>query len=73
MSGTAERLPFWEHFKLAEEVSNLECFVGVFPSYMGLIWSSLGLGGKIFLAWKCLVWSPKNAVVFGNAHPTQTT
>ena len=36
MSGTAERLPFWEHFKLAEEVSNLKCVVGVFPSYMGL-------------------------------------
>ena len=47
MSGTAERLPFWERFKLAEEVSNLKCVVGVFPSYMGLIWFSLGLGGKI--------------------------
>ena len=48
MSGTAERLLFWEHFKLAEEVSNLECFVGVFLGYMGLIWFSLGLGGKFY-------------------------
>ena len=52
-------VPFWEHYKLAEQVSNLECFVGVFLSYMGLIWSSLGLGGNFFLAWKCLVRSQK--------------
>ena len=38
--------------------------MGVFPSYMGLIWFSLGLGGKIFLAWKCLVWSPNQCCGF---------
>ena len=30
----------------------LKCFVGKFPSYMGIIWFSLGLGGGILRAWK---------------------
>ena len=35
----------------------MKCFVGVFPSYMDLIWLSLGLGVKIFLAWRSLICS----------------
>ena len=31
---------------------DLKRFVGRFPSYMGLIWFSLGLGGEILRTWK---------------------
>ena len=31
---------------------DLKRFAGRFPSYMGLIWFSLGLGGEILRTWK---------------------
>ena len=39
---------FWAHYALAQEVSKFKSFAGVFPGYMGLIWFSLGLGGKFY-------------------------
>ena len=51
MSSTAERLPLWEHHNWLSKY-DLKRFAGRFPSYMGLIWFSLGLGGEILRTWK---------------------